>query len=81
MKKILIDELKYFQKKYSFKVEVLSEKKLIIPEYKIELLNKSKKVIKLIENISNIIQLNINSLDNRKIKKDEKKNQKKFKKN
>ena len=43
IEKNLIDELKYFQKKYSFKVEVLSEKKLIIPEYKIELLNKSKK--------------------------------------
>ncbi len=80
IEKNLIDELKYFQKKYSFKVEVLSEKKLIIPEYKIELLNKSKKVIKLIENISNIIQLNMNSLDNRKIKKDEKKIKKNLKK-
>ena len=80
IEKNLIDELKYFQKKYSFKVEVLSEKKLIIPEYKIELLNKSKKVIKLIENISNIIQLNMNSLDNKKTKKEEKKTKKNLKK-
>jgi ribonuclease E len=81
IEKNLIDELKYFQKKYSFKVEILSEKKLIIPEYKIELLNKSKKLIKLIENISNIIQLNVNSLDNKKTKKDEKRIKKNLKKN
>ena len=80
IEKNLIDELKYFQKKYSFKVEILSEKKLIIPEYKIELLNKSKKLIKLIENISNIIQLNTNSLDSKRTKKDEKKIKKNLKK-
>ncbi len=80
IEKNLIDELKYFQKKYSFKIEILSEKKLIIPEYKIDLLNKSKKVIKSIENISNIIQLNLNSLDNKKTKKDEKKTKKNIKK-
>ena len=32
----LLEELKYFQKKYSFKIEILSDEKLIIPEYKIE---------------------------------------------
>ena len=37
------DELKYFQKKYSIKIELLSDEKLIIPDYRIELLNKSKK--------------------------------------
>ena len=36
----LNEELKYFQKKYQFKIEVLAENKMIIPEYKIELLNK-----------------------------------------
>ena len=48
----LIEELKYFQKKYTFKVEVLSDEKLIIPEYKIELFNKSKKILETIENIN-----------------------------
>ena len=47
----LIDEIKYFQKKYSFQIKIFSDNKLIIPEYKIELLNKSKKLIKSIENI------------------------------
>ena len=39
IEKNLLEELKYFQKKYAFKVEILSNKELIIPEYKIELLN------------------------------------------
>ena len=47
----LLEELKYFQKKYSFKIEIHPDEKLIIPEYIIELCNKSKKVIKKIENI------------------------------
>ena len=52
----LIDELKYFQKKYSFEIKIFSDHKFIIPEYKIELLNKSKKLIKSIENIGLIIE-------------------------
>ena len=47
----LIDELKYFQKKYSFEVKVLSNEEFIIPEYKIDLFNKSKKLINTVENI------------------------------
>ena len=43
------DEIKYFQKKYSIKVELLTDSKMIIPEYKIELLNKSKKTINVFE--------------------------------
>jgi ribonuclease E len=54
IEKNLLEELKYFQKKYLFKIEILSDQKLIIPEYKIELLNKSKKIINIIENISQI---------------------------
>ncbi len=48
----LLDELKYFQKKYSYEVKIFSDQKFIIPEYKIELFNKSKKLINCIENIS-----------------------------
>ena len=51
------DELKYFQKKYLFKIEILSDEKLIIPEYKIELFNKSKKLINTIENIDKIFEV------------------------
>ena len=56
IEKNLLEELKYFQKKYSFEVKILSNNKFIIPEYKIDLLNKSKKIINVVENISSIIQ-------------------------
>ncbi len=72
----LLEELKYFQKKYSFKIEILSDQNLIIPEYKIELLNKSKKVINIIENINKIFEL---SRDKKNfVKKDTKKITKKI---
>ena len=53
----LLEELKYFQKKYSYEIKIFSDSKLIIPEYKIELLNKSKKLINSIENINQIIEI------------------------
>ena len=56
IEKNLLDELKYFQKKYSFEVKILSEDNFIIPEYKINLLNKSKKIINSIENINLITE-------------------------
>ena len=65
----LLDELKYFQKKYSFEVKILSEDKFIIPEYKIDLLNKSKKLINTVENINAIIQMNKMNNGNVKVKK------------
>jgi ribonuclease E len=58
----LSEELNYFQKQYLFKIEILSDERLLIPEYKIELLNKSKKIINIVENINVIAK-------NKKIKK------------
>ena len=73
IEKNFLEELKYFQKKYSFKIEFYSDEKLIIPEHKIELVNKSKKVINRIENIDKIIENNTLPFVNKKIKKDTKK--------
>ena len=53
-------EIDYFQKKYKFKINFLHDPKLIIPEYKINLLNKSKKTINIVENINEIKGLTIN---------------------
>ena len=50
----LSKEISYFQKKYSYKIEIISEPQFVIPEYKIELLNKSKKIINTVENIHKI---------------------------
>lgn len=80
MEKNFSEEVKYFQKKYSLKIEFDSDEKLILPEYKISLLNKSKKVLNKIENIEkleiNISKENVNkkvAKDTKKLKKDKKK--------
>jgi ribonuclease E len=84
IEKNLLDELKYFQKKYLFKIEILSDQKLIIPEYKIDLLNKSKKIINTIENIDAISEVKKikkeSVLEKKEIKKDLKKNKKEVRK-
>ncbi len=86
IEKNLLEELKYFQKKYLFKIEILSDEKLIIPEYKIDLLNKSKKIINTIENINKIVEIkkSVNETSKgkksiKKIKKDTKKKKTKIK--
>ena len=80
IEKNLLDELKFFQKKYLFKIEIYSNEKLIIPEYKIELFNKSKKMIDKVENI-NEIQITAKLTDNKiKPKKESKKVKKETKK-
>ncbi len=66
----LIEELKYFQKKYSLKVEIFSDTKLIIPEYKIELQNKSKKLINSFENVNNLLEKKIIKKETKKVKKE-----------
>ena len=80
IEKNLLEELKYFQKKYTFKVEIISDEKLMIPEYKIELLNKSKKIIKVIENVNKIIEIKKYNNQKNKLKKEDKKEDKKLKK-
>ena len=76
-------EIEYFEKKYSFKIIFSSDNRLIIPEYKIELLNKSKKIINTIENfdkfdgIDEIFKEDIDSSD---AKKESKTSSKKIKK-
>ena len=80
IEKNLFVELKYFQKKYSFKIELISNEKLIIPEYKIELLNKSKKILNVSENIRNIIETKKDTKSKNFIKKETKKEKKEVKK-
>ncbi len=74
----LIDELSYFQKKYSIKIDLQGDESLIIPEYKIQLLNKSKKILNVIESINQISEKRLNNKKNFETK--EKKETKKGKK-
>ena len=69
IEKNLLDELKYFQKKYSFEVKIQSDDNFVIPEYKIQLLNKSKKVLNSIENINAIVEVKKTKKDPVKEKK------------
>ena len=58
IEKYLKKEIEYFTKKHKFEINLLSNKNLIIPEYKIDLLNKNKKVIKKVYNIEDIEKKN-----------------------
>ena len=51
---VLLKEIEFYKKKYSFSINIHSDQNLIIPEYKIELLNKSKKLISLVENVNKL---------------------------
>ena len=46
------DELSYCKKKHKLQINFISDNSLIIPEYKIELLNKNKKIIKILEHVT-----------------------------
>ncbi len=68
-------EIVFFEKKYKFKINILGDESLIIPEYKIHLLNKNKKIINKIESFKTIAVGNKNNIIN--INKAHKKNKKK----
>ncbi len=72
----LSKELTHFQKKYLYKIDFIEKTQFIIPEYKIELLNKSKKIINKIEYVNHIQNLSVTTVKSAKIHKIDKKNQK-----
>ena len=59
-------ELGHFKNKYKLELNIISDNNLIIPEYKIELLNKNKKIINKIENIESVEKISRNNNYNRK---------------
>ncbi len=87
LKENFIEDLTYFEKKNKMKIDIISDNSLIIPEYIIDIKNKSKKTIELIEQfeklknleeqkISNVIELK----DKKKFKKKTFRKRKYFKK-
>ena len=72
IKENFVDDLKYFEKKNKIKVEIISDNSVIIPDHKIELQNKSKKVLEKVEHISKLKSLSEQILqdntNNKKIK-------------
>ena len=65
IKSFLIDnfqkDLKYLEKKYKLKINLLGDKLLLVPEYEISLENKSKKVLEKIENKIEIKKITIDN--------------------
>ncbi len=79
IKSNLTDNIKYIEQKHKIEINLKSNNQLIIPDYKIEFKNKSKKIINVIEKITKLEVLEEKENDANKEKvKNEKKN--KFKK-
>ena len=69
------------KKKNKIKIKIIAENSLIIPEYIIDLQNKSKKTLEKIENFSQLKKINeINASNNIEVKKISRKNSFKKKK-
>ncbi len=77
LKENFIDDLTYFEKKNKMKIDIISDNNLIIPEYIIDIKNKSKKTIELIEHFEKLKNLDQLIIKNNII---DLKDKKKFKK-
>ena len=56
------NEILFFEKTYKFKINIETDNSLIIPEYKIHLFNKNKKIINKVESIKNIDKKSSNNI-------------------
>ncbi len=77
LKENFIDDLTYFEKKNKMKIDIITDNNLIIPEYIIDIKNKSKKTMELIEHFEKLKNLDQQKLTGNII---ELKDKKKFKK-
>ena len=77
LKENFIEDLTYFEKKNKMKIDIISDNSLIIPEYIIDIKNKSKKTIELIEHFEKLKNLEEQKVNNVIELKDKKKFKKK----
>ena len=75
LKENFIDDLTYFEKKNKMTIDIVSDPTLIIPEYIINIQNKSKKTIELIEYFEKLKNLDLQIKEDKIV---EKKDAKKF---
>jgi len=54
LKENFIENLTHFENKNKIKIDIISDNSLIIPEYIIDIKNKSKKTIELVENFEKL---------------------------
>ena len=57
LKENFVQDLTFFEKKNKMKIDIITDSSLIIPEYIIDIKNKSKKTLDLIKNIENLKNL------------------------
>jgi len=68
----LVKEVNHFKQKYKLEFNILEDNNLMVPEYKIELLNKKNKILNKVENIEKIEKILVdkkNNFINKKFKK------------
>ncbi len=81
LKENFVNDLTYFEKKNKMTIDIISDNTLIIPEYIINIQNKSKKTIELIEYYEKLKNLEVQNKENKFIEKKNKKiNKKTYKK-
>ena len=71
LKENFVDDLTYFEKKNKMTIDIVSDTTLIIPEYIINVQNKSKKTIELIEHFEKLKNLEIQIKEDKIIDKKE----------
>ena len=77
LKENFVEDLTYFEKKNKMTIDIITDTNLIIPEYIIDIKNKSKKTLELIEHYEKMKNLELQKIEDNKVKLVEKK---KFKK-
>ncbi len=71
LKENFVDDLTYFEKKNKMTIDIISDPTLIIPEYIINIQNKSKKTIELIEHFEKLKNLEVQIKEDKIIDKKE----------
>ena len=71
LKENFVDDLTYFEKKNKMTIDIVSDPTLIIPEYIINIQNKSKKTIELIEHFEKLKNLEIQIKEDKIVDKKE----------
>ena len=64
LKENFVNDLTYFENKNKMKIDIITDSNLIIPEYIIDIKNKSKKTIELIEHYENLKNLDFQKKEN-----------------
>ena len=69
LKENFVDDLTYFETKNKMKIDIITDNSLIIPEYIIDLKNKSKKTIELVEHYEKLKNLEQQKVEDKIVEK------------